>query len=171
MILLLTMPLTTSFPSVAADPVIKCKTDSYGFNRCSSRVKKGDISPFSGVVLDNNSIGHIQSGKIKKARLCEEDKKFIEKMCKIDDDAASQRLDVLSDAKQKEIAILQGALKKERKLLEKAIDKKKPFNFFESPELWISVGFIGGVVIGAGFAYGGAWAWSTVNNSSRWMEG
>ena len=119
---------------------------AFGQGKIAS-IKKGQVAPFSGILLDKKAEATITAKRESAVKICEIDKNYTIKKLKSECDFNKRILTIQKDSDKKKHDALMDLKKAEVKRLEIALKKSQKPDY---SRLW----FVGGFVAGIGLSVG-----------------
>lgn len=118
-------------------------------------IKKGQVAPFSGILLDRKAEATMAAKRESAVKICEIDKNYTIKKLKSECDFNKRILTIQKDSDKKKHDALMDLKKAEVKRLEIALKKSQKPDY---SRLWFVGGFVAGVGLSIGIFYAAAQA-------------
>ena len=127
---------------------------AFGQGKIAS-IKKGQVAPFSGILLDRKAEATMAAKRDSAVKICEIDKNYTIKKLKSECDFNKRILTIQKDSDKKKHDALMDLKKAEVKRLEIALKKSQKPDY---SRLWFVGGFVAGVGLSIGIFYAAAQA-------------
>ena len=127
---------------------------AFGQGKIAS-IKKGQVAPFSGILLDRKAEATMAAKRESAVKICEIDKNYTIKKLKSECDFNKRILTIQKDSDKKKHDALMDLKKAEVKRLEIALKKSQRPDY---SRLWFVGGFVAGVGLSIGIFYAAAQA-------------
>ena len=127
---------------------------AFGQGKIAS-IKKGQVAPFSGILLDRKAEATMAAKRESAVKICEIDKNYTIKKLKSECDFNKRILTIQKDSDKKKHDALMDLKKAEVKRLEIALKKSQKPDY---SRLWFVGGFVAGVGLSIGIFYAAAQA-------------
>ena len=127
---------------------------AFGQGKIAS-IKKGQVAPFSGILLDRKAEATMAAKSESAVKICEIDKNYTIKKLKSECDFNKRILTIQKDSDKKKHDALMDLKKAEVKRLEIALKKSQKPDY---SRLWFVGGFVAGVGLSIGIFYAAAQA-------------